>query len=124
MLMEKERELVVEYGKKNAVDYLPIRENTKVIEQLPFSTERKYMATIVDSKVLGKKVLYVKGAPEILLGMSKTISEGVGKDKIQEMLAGFQSKAMRTLGFAYQVLEDGDKGIENNKVVAVFSKCI
>lgn len=104
--------------KKNAVDYLPIRENTKVIEQLPFSTERKYMATIVDSKVLGKKVLYVKGAPEILLGMSKTISEGVGKDKIQEMLAGFQSKAMRTLGFAYQVLEDGDKGIENNKVVA------
>ena len=104
--------------KKNGVDYLPIRENTTVIEQLPFSTERKYMATIVDSKVLGKKVLYVKGAPEILMGLSKSIAGGMDKSRINEMLAGFQAKAMRTLGFAYQVLEDGDNAIAHHKVVA------
>lgn len=104
--------------RKNAVDYLPVRENTKVVEQLPFSTERKYMATIVESKVLGKKVLYVKGAPEILMRLCKTISGDVEKDKIHEMLVGFQSKAMRTLGFAYQVLEECENGIVNHKVAA------
>lgn len=105
--------------KKNAIDYLPIRENVTVVEQLPFSTERKYMATIVDSKILGKKVLYVKGAPEILMEMSKTIAEGVKKDSIKEMLAEFQAKAMRTLGFAYQILEENDSNvIVNHKVVA------
>ncbi len=100
------------------VDYLTIRESVKVEEQLPFSTERKYMATVVDSKVLGKKVLYVKGAPEILLKLSKTIAGGVKEIQISEMLAGFQAKAMRTLGFAYQVLEDGETAISDKKVVA------
>ncbi len=102
----------------NKADYLPIRENSQIVEQLPFSTERKYMATIVDSKLLGKKVLYVKGAPEILLGICKTFASGVSKERIHDMLLGFQAKAMRTLAFAYQVLEDGDKAIEHNKVVA------
>lgn len=104
--------------RENGVDYLPVREGVKVVEQLPFSTERKYMATIVESKAIGKRVLYVKGAPEILIKMSKTIAEGVAVADIEKMLAGFQAKAMRTLGFAYQVLEDGDAAIENRKVVA------
>lgn len=98
--------------RENGVDYLPVREGVKVVEQLPFSTERKYMATIVESKAIGKRVLYVKGAPEILIKMSKTIAEGVAVADIEKMLAGFQAKAMRTLGFAYQVLEDGDAAIE------------
>ena len=54
------------------VDYRTIRETTKEVEELPFSTERKYMATVVESAALqGKKVLYVKGAPEIVFGMCK-----------------------------------------------------
>lgn len=100
------------------VNYLPIREGVKVVEQLPFSTERKYMATIVNSNVLGKNVLYVKGAPEILMKMSHSISANVKPEVINDMLAGFQAKAMRTLGFAYQVLEDGDVAIANGKVCA------
>lgn len=104
--------------KSNGVEYLPIRETASVVEQLPFSTERKYMATIVDSKAIGKKVLYVKGAPEILMKLCKTVAENTGRDKISDMLAGFQAKAMRTLGFAYQVLEDGEAVIVNRKVVA------
>ena len=52
------------------IDYLDIRENTSVVDSLPFSTENKYMATVVNSGVIGKKIAYVKGAPEILLSMS------------------------------------------------------
>ena len=60
------------------VNYLPIREDANIIEQLPFSTERKYMATVVDSAVLGKKILYVKGAPEIVYGLSNEVETPVG----------------------------------------------
>ena len=49
-------------------DYLELREKAPVVRQLTFSTERKFMATLVYSAVIGKKVLYVKGAPEIVLG--------------------------------------------------------
>ena len=52
---------------KLGIKYLDIRENAEVIKQLTFSTERKYMATLVNSPLLKKKVLYVKGAPEIVL---------------------------------------------------------
>lgn len=99
---------------KNNVDYLPIREKTKTIEQLTFSTERKYMATAVISSLLeGKKILYVKGAPEIVLTHCQQILTESGVEpianhveKIHHQLAEYQSKAMRTLGFAYRMIED------------------
>ncbi len=91
----------------NGINYLPLRENAEIVEQLTFSTERKYMATIVQSPLLGKKVLYVKGAPEIVLDLCKTIP--VGKDEIQSQLLGYQNKAMRTLGFAYQIIDEKDE---------------
>ena len=100
------------------VNYLPIRENTHVVKQLPFSTERKYMATVVDSNITGKKVLYVKGAPEILINMCHSIAGDTSKEQIHKMLTGFQAKAMRTLAFAYQELNDNDTSIDNGKVVA------
>ena len=50
------------------IDYRALRDSAKVIEELPFSTERKYMATVVESAALaGKRVVYVKGAPEIII---------------------------------------------------------
>jgi Ca2+-transporting ATPase len=88
----------------NNTKYLPLRENAEILEQLTFSTERKYMATIVNSPLLNKKVLYVKGAPEIILDLCKTIS--VEKEKVHAQLIEYQNKAMRTLGFAYQIIED------------------
>ena len=99
------------------VDYRSIRESIKTVAEVPFSTERKYMATIVESVALkGKKVLYVKGAPEIVFGLSKETS--VSKEDVEKQLTEYQNRAMRTLGFAYQILNDGDKAIEDNKIVA------
>lgn len=102
---------------KKGVDYRAIRENVKTVAEVPFSTERKYMATIVESVALnGKKVLYVKGAPEIVFGLCKETS--VSKEDVEKQLTDYQNRAMRTLGFAYQILNDGDKAIESNKIVA------
>lgn len=99
------------------VDYRSIRESVKTVAEVPFSTERKYMATVVESVALkGKKVLYVKGAPEIVFGLCKKTS--VSKEDVEKQLTEYQNRAMRTLGFAYQVLNDGDKAIEDNKIVA------
>ena len=98
---------------EQGVNYLPLRENADVAEQLTFSTERKYMATIVQSPLFGKKVLYVKGAPEIVLDLCKNIP--ADKEEILAQLLGYQNKAMRTLGFAYQVLEDNDKTVYINE---------
>ncbi len=102
---------------KQGIDYRSVRENVKTIAEIPFSTERKYMATIVESEVLkGKRVLYVKGAPEIVLGLCKDST--VSKDVVEKQLSEFQNRAMRTLGFAYQVVENENKAVEENKIVA------
>lgn len=106
------------------IDYLNIREKGEVIDQLPFSTERKYMATLVDSPLLKRKVLYVKGAPEIVMSLCKQV---LGSDQLQEMseiarqtelkLLGYQNQAMRTLGFAYRFIDDTNGVFENGKLM-------
>ncbi|GHT70505.1 calcium-translocating P-type ATPase, PMCA-type [Bacteroidia bacterium] len=99
----------------NNINYLPLREEAEVVEQLTFSTERKYMATIVNSPLLGKKVLYVKGAPEIVLSLCKNIP--VKKSEIEKQLLEYQNKAMRTLGFAYAIIEDDTDYIKDGKLI-------
>ncbi|MDR0415630.1 MAG: calcium-translocating P-type ATPase, PMCA-type, partial [Prevotellaceae bacterium] len=91
----------------SSVSYLALREGAEVVEQLTFSTERKYMATIVASPLLGKKALYVKGAPEIVLDLCQNVP--VPKAEVHRQLFEYQSKAMRTLGFAFQILDDNDR---------------
>ena len=90
----------------NGVNYLNYRERSDIVERLPFTTELKYMATVVKSSVNGNKMLYVKGAPEIVLSMT-TITEQ-GKAKVNDTLRLYQSKAMRTLGMAYKQLAEGE----------------
>lgn len=93
-------------------DYLKVREGAKVLDQLTFSTERKFMATLVQSPLLGKKILYVKGAPEIVFGKCKQVVLG-GKTvdvteyrlQVEAQLLAYQNMAMRTLGFAYKVVD-------------------
>lgn len=105
--------------KKQGIDYRDLREAAVVTAELPFSTERKYMATVVRSALLsGKTVLYVKGAPEIVAGMCARIDGGVSRADIDTQLAEYQNQAMRTLGFACQVLDDGAKAIDGGRVVA------
>lgn len=105
------------------VDYRTIRENISVVEELPFTTERKYMATVVESAAVpGKKVLYVKGAPEIVFGLCSNTD--VDKTTVDKQLLAYQERAMRTLGFAYQVLEGDDAVISNGKIEASALKFI
>lgn len=105
-------------------DYLSLREGATVVEQLTFSTERKYMATIVNSPLLQKKVLYVKGAPEIVLSNCSEVLTETGKvpaterkANIDEQLLQYQNQAMRTLGFAYQILDNDQPCFKDGKLL-------
>lgn len=102
---------------QQGVDAQLLRQEVETIQQIPFSTERKYMVTEVHS-ALGKRIVYVKGAPEIVFALSAHTEGGISKEYIEEQLLGYQSQAMRTLGFAYQVLEEGEVGIVDGKLVA------
>lgn len=99
------------------IDYNKLRSEVSRVEELPFSTERKYMATVVNNEK-DTKILYVKGAPEIIFGLCKHYPEGVSKEGIDSLLLGYQAQAMRTLGFAYQIIKDGDKTIDDKRVIA------
>ena len=94
--------------------YLNIRENIPVIDSLSFSTENKYMATIVKSSVLGKKIAYVKGAPEILLSMSDI--DAKSKSEYEKTLADYQKGAKRTLALAYIELRESESIISEGKL--------
>jgi P-type Ca2+ transporter type 2C len=104
-------------------NYLELREDASVVEQLTFSTERKFMATIVYSALLNKKVLYVKGAPEIVLSKcNNVLYEGGQKSvvtarvSIEELLLKYQNQAMRTLGFACEIIDDENARFVNGKL--------
>lgn len=101
---------------KRGADYQILRRDAVRVAELPFTTERKYMATVVRSAA-GHNILYVKGAPEIVYAMCSNTA-GVSKDEVDALLLDYQNQAMRTLGFAYQVLADGDVTIADDEVVA------
>ncbi len=94
------------------VAYLHLREQTEIIEQLPFSPQRKYMATVAYSPSLQKRILYVKGAAEILLTYCTPLEEqrnvSLTQSMLNEHLLSYQQQAMRTLAFAYKVLDKTD----------------
>ena len=99
------------------VDYRTVRSDVSVVEELPFSTLRKYMASVIKTPQ-GQKILFVKGAPEILLNMCKSISNNADVNKIRQQLLEYQNKAMRTLAFAYQELDAHTTAIADSQVVA------
>lgn len=82
-------------------DYEELRKQVNVLKQLPFSTERKMMATLAE--IDGETYLFVKGAPEIV--MKKCIIEDRMQRQSAEELDEWQHKAMRTLAFAYKKVE-------------------
>lgn len=103
---------------RQGVNYLTYREQLKVLEQLTFSTERKYMATIVASSLENQTILYMKGAPEIVFSKCNQVLTEKGlipaatcKNQVEQQLSAYQNQAMRTLGFAYKILE---KGVQAN----------
>lgn len=100
---------------EKGVDYRVLRETTMVIEELPFSTERKFMATVVESAAMKGKI-YVKGAPEIVYACCKNTK--MDNATVDKQLLAYQECAMRILGFAYQIIENDGKVISDGKLVA------
>lgn len=88
--------------REKGTDYAKLRQGDRIVWQLPFSTEHKYMATIADME--GKRLLFVKGAPEIVMAHCNLTAEE--QKDIQRQLFDYQNKAMRTLAFAYKELPD------------------
>ena len=84
-------------------NYINLRKGARIVNQLTFSTERKYMATLVDSPIQQKRILYIKGAPEIVMGKCSLSNESV--QQYNDQLLAYQNKAMRTLGLAYKVID-------------------
>ena len=91
-------------------DYRELRQQAKVLKQQPFSTEKKYMATIAE--VDGEKYLLVKGAPEIVLDLCE-MEERCRNQALRE-LDEWQHKAMRTLAFAYRRIDRGEAASEKS----------
>ena len=97
----------------NNIDFVRIRDNVKIVKQLPFTTKYKYMATVAKTPFAGEYVLYVKGAPEILMKRCATVRKRDGeagihwvRSEVDEKLMEYQNKAMRTLGFAYKYITE------------------
>lgn len=96
------------------INYLDIRESLDIIDRLQFTTELKYMATIVNSNVTGKRVVFVKGAPDILMNLCKTTEAEVKNYKAK--LVEYQNHANRTLAFAYKELNEADDIFTDGKL--------
>ena len=92
----------------NDVDYQALKGAVAVADELPFTTERKYMATLV-RRSDGEERLYIKGAPEIVASLCGNMPEGVTRESIDRQLLAYQNQAMRTLGFAYADIPSGTK---------------
>ena len=103
---------------ENNHNYRELR-NTECMEnQLPFSTERKYMATI--ARVNGQRLLFIKGAPETVMALCQLTDEE--RTTNNHLLRGYQNKAMRTLAFAYKPLNNNEgKGFSEPNLMQGFT---
>lgn len=96
---------LLEWMRGEGEDYEVLRAGAKIVDRLTFSTERKYMATIIDSGVAGRRMVCVKGAPEIVRAMCA--QDGL-EAQVSEQLLGFQGRAMRTLAVAWGETAEDD----------------
>lgn len=101
---------------KRNVDFIRYRDHTKIVKQVPFSTKYKYMATIVNTDDPDLLLMYVKGAPELVMKRCAKIRMQEGevemephRAQVEEHLLRCQNQAMRTLGFAYRYLKRDEK---------------
>ena len=112
---------------KQNIDYISYRDHTRIVKQVPFSTKYKYMATVLSTDDPDLLLMYVKGAPELVLKHCSRIRMQEGekpleayRDLVGKQLLGYQNQAMRTLGFAYQYLnrKDLDALFDDNQLLA------
>ena len=93
---------LIKWLQTQGVDYRQLRDRYAVVEQQPFSTETKFMSSLVEDMSSGKRLRLVKGAPEIVMSMCSKLAGGVSREDVEQKLRQYQSCAMRTLGFAVQ----------------------
>ena len=100
---------------KQNIDYISYRDHSKIVRQVPFSTKYKYMATFVGTDDPDLLLMYVKGAPELVLKHCSKIRMEEGeqpmeayRESVEQHLLQCQQQAMRTLGFAYRYLDRND----------------
>lgn len=93
---------------KRGINYSTLRDH--IIEQVPFSSKLKMMATVV--RLGDKMVLFVKGAPEYVLAKCGSYD----REAIDARLLDYQNKAMRTLAFAYKELPVGTQTKEGTLI--------
>lgn len=89
------------------IDYQNVRNNSKEVGRLPFSSERKYMATLIENNEHGGKILLIKGAPEVIMSLCSNMS-AEKKVELEEKLKNWQNHAQRTLLLAYKHIENGE----------------
>ncbi len=97
---------------KNGPDYDVYRDNAVYLHQEPFSTETKRMISTVILNNDEQPIRFIKGAPEVVLGMCDRIAGDGTTEEVQNALAGYQKRAMRTLAFAYQPLPAEGNAVE------------
>ena len=83
--------------REQGIDYRELRERAEILDEVPFSTERKYMATLVRWPESSRTLLYIKGAPEVVMAMCSNAQSPM----LQTQLSKWQQQAMRTLALAY-----------------------
>lgn len=95
------------------INYLEVRNQFEIIAQQPFTTEKKYMATYGKSAIINKPILYIKGAPELILQRSSYLLTNQGIIKmdahqktIEESLINNQKRGLRTIGIAYKEIHE------------------
>ncbi len=108
----------------NNIDYVLYRDDFETEYQWTFTTEKKYMATIGRSKLLNKRIFYIKGAPEIVLNYCSSILTDKGierlngqKTGIEKTLNEYQTRGMRTLGFGYAEIDNAIKSSDIDTIL-------
>lgn len=101
------------------IDYSARRNAYRIVDQIAFSTERKRMTTDAVDNVTGNEYLFVKGAPEQLLETCDVIAGGQTKESVLSTLATWQSKGMRTLGFAVRNMSERDSKVTFIGIVGI-----
>lgn len=113
----------------NGYDYRELKYDAEIVGEVPFSTEKKYMQTSISSSLTGRDgvglTTFTKGAPEIVFAMCE--ESDLGKDELDKILASYQSKAYRTIGFARDNRFLGVVGISDpvrEDVPAAVAECL
>ena len=105
--------------RSQGIDYSGRRNAYRIVDQVAFSTERKKMSTDAVDTASGEEYLFIKGAPELLLETSDIIEGGPSKESVLAKLASWQSKGMRTLGFAFRNMSEEDSKVRFIGIVGI-----